>query len=93
MTIPIPIHIPRIARFLRSNTVSIARDAGVLLAAAAVRVAVGHLALEHVRVGVDAVAVSLRDGDFAVDGLALGGRPGEVVAADFDVVVGEFLKN
>lgn len=50
--------------------------------------AVGRLALEHLRVGGNAVAVSWGNvGRFVVVGLDWG--PGEVVSADLDVIVGK----
>lgn len=51
-----------------------------------------RLALEHLAVCWDAVALALRDRVLAVNGLALGRGPGEVVTADFNVVVRKLAK-
>jgi hypothetical protein len=69
--------------------VAIARDTGVLVP----RIVIAWcLALEHLTVLRDAVAVTLRNGVLAVDRLALGRSPCEVVTADFNIVVGKLAK-
>jgi hypothetical protein len=68
---------------------AISRDASVLVA----RVVVAWcLALEHLAVLWDAVALAVRDRVLAVHGLALGGCPGEVVTANLNVVVGKLAE-
>ncbi|KAI7288143.1 ammonium transporter [Hortaea werneckii] len=52
----------------------------------------GFLALEHLAVRGDTVAVALGDLVGFVLRVGLGGRPGQVVAADLDVVVGELAE-
>ena len=71
-----------------SDRVPITADARVLGA----RVLGGGLSLEHLGVLGDAVALALGDRVLAVEGLALGRGPGEVVAADLDVVVCELAE-
>jgi hypothetical protein len=68
---------------------TIAGNSGVLVS----RVVVAWcLALEHLAVLWDAVALALRNRVLAIDGLALGWGPGKVVTADLDVVVGKLAK-
>lgn len=52
----------------------------------------GCLALEHLAVLRDTMALALRNAVLAIQGLALGGCPGEVVTADLDVVVRELAE-
>lgn len=68
--------------------VAVSTDTSVLVAA----VLAGCLALEHLAVLGDAVALTLRYAVLAVEGLTLCRGPGEVVATDLDVVVGEFAE-
>jgi hypothetical protein len=68
---------------------TIAGNSGVLVS----RVVVAWcLALEHLAVLWDAVALALRNRVLAIDGLALGWGPSKVVTADLDVVVGKLAK-
>jgi hypothetical protein len=68
--------------------VTVTTDASVLVAA----VLAGCLALEHLAVLGNAVALPLRNAVLAVERLALGGCPGKVVTADLNVVVGELAE-
>jgi hypothetical protein len=52
----------------------------------------GCLALEHLAVLWDAVALALRNRVLAVNGLALGRGPCEVITADLNVVVGKLAE-
>jgi hypothetical protein len=70
------------------NRVAITSNTRVLRS----RVLAGCLALEHLAVLGDAVALALGNGVLAVEGLALCGCPGKVVAADLDVIVGELAE-
>jgi hypothetical protein len=70
------------------NRVAITSDTRVLRP----RVLAGCLALEHLAVLGDAVALALGNRVLAVEGLALCGCPGEVVAADLDVIVGKLAE-
>jgi hypothetical protein len=68
---------------------AVAANASVLVSRI---VLAGCLALEHLAVLWDAVAVALGNGVLAVDGVALGGSPCEVVTTDLNVVVGELAE-
>ena len=68
---------------------AVAANAGVLVSRI---ILAGCLALEHLAVLWDAVALALGDRVLTIDGLALGGCPGEVVTADLDVVVCELAE-
>ena len=76
----------------RNDTVAITRDAGVLVASTVMLAISRGFALEHVAVGGDAVALAGRDVRVLAIGLGLARGPGEVVAADLDVVVGELAE-
>jgi hypothetical protein len=52
----------------------------------------GCLALEHLAVLWDTVALALGHRVLAIDGFALGWGPCEIVTADLNVIVGEFAK-
>jgi len=71
------------------NRVAVARDASMLVPRF---VLAGRLALEHLAVLWDAVAVALGDGMLAIDWISFGGCPGEVVTSDLNVVVRELTK-
>jgi len=64
----------------------------VSLSDLAVAVLTGLLALEHLAVSDDTVALALRDVVALLGLLASSGRPGEVVTADLHVVVGELAE-
>ena len=70
------------------NSMAITANASVIVAA----VLAGCLALKHLAVLRDTVALPLRNAVLAVQGLALRGCPGEVVTADLDVVVRELAE-
>lgn len=71
---------------------AVAADASVFVSGAAAGVVAGGLALEHLRVSGDAVAVALRDLVVGTIGLVLCRRPGQVISAHLDVVVGELAE-
>lgn len=73
---------------LVSNAVSVSLGDRAVTVAALARL----LALEHLAVADDAVALALGDVVAILGLLAGGGCPGEVVAADLHVVVGEFAE-
>lgn len=70
------------------NGVAVTTDTSVLIAT----VLAGCLALEHLAVLGDAVALALGNAVLAVHGLALSGCPGKVVTADLDVIVCELAE-
>lgn len=72
-------------------TVTADTSVGVVVDAIVAALAWG-LALEHLAVLRNAVAVALRDVVLGGDRIALSGRPGKVVTTDLDVVVGEFTE-
>lgn len=72
-----------------SNRVTVAANTSVGTIVAALA---GCLALEHLAVLGDAVAVALRNVVLGRDRIALSGRPRQVVTTDLNVVVGEFTK-
>jgi hypothetical protein len=69
--------------------VAIAANASVLVSRI---VLAGCLALEHLAVLWDAVALALGNGVLSIHGVALGWGPGEVVAANLNVVVGKLAE-
>jgi len=69
--------------------VTVSSDTGVLVSRIVVT---GRLALEHLAVLWDTVAIALGNGVLAVDGLALSRSPCEVVTADLNVVVCELAE-
>jgi hypothetical protein len=71
-----------------SDGVTVTTDTGVLVAT----VLAGCLALKHLAVLGNTVALALRNAVLAVERLALSGCPGKVVTADLDVVVGELAE-
>jgi hypothetical protein len=71
------------------NCVAITSDTSVLVSRVVVT---GCLALEHLAVLWDAVALALRYGVLAIDWLALGGCPCKVVTANLDIVIGELAE-
>jgi hypothetical protein len=72
---------------------AISRDTSVLVPKLVSRVVLAWcLALEHLAVLWNTVALALWNRVLTVHGLALGGCPGKVVTADLHVVVGELAK-
>jgi len=67
---------------------TVTANTGVLVAA----VLAGCLALEHLAVLGNAVALALGNAVLAVERLALGGCPRKVVTADLNVIIGEFAE-
>lgn len=72
-----------------SHSMSVTADTSMCIARICLA---GSLALEHLTVLWDTVAVALRNGVLSIDGLALSWSPCEVVTANLNVIVGKLAQ-